>query len=205
MSRNNKLLYVHGFASSGSSGTVMTLRRHLSSWRVIAPDLPVDPFEALELLRGIVEKEQPDVVVGTSMGGMYTQQLWGVPRIIVNPSFEMSRSLLFGKMGRNKYTSKRQDGVTEFRIDKGVVERFKLMEKTQFDGVNDAEKELVTALFGDKDPVVNFYPLVSELYGKERCIHFSGEHRLNDEVVKKILIPIINRYMNECDSQNYYY
>jgi predicted esterase YcpF (UPF0227 family) len=203
MSRNNKLLYVHGFASSGSSGTVMTLRRHLSTWRVIAPDLPVDPFEALELLRGIVEKEQPDVVIGTSMGGMYTQQLWGVPRIIVNPSFEMSRSLLFGKMGRNKYTSKRQDGATEFRIDKSVVERFKLMEKTQFDGVNDAEKELVTALFGDKDAVVNFYPLVSELYGAERCVHFNGEHRLNDDVVKKVLIPIVNRYVKSDDSLNW--
>lgn len=205
MSRNNKLLYVHGFASSGSSGTVMTLRRHLVAWRVIAPDLPVDPFEALDLLRDIVEKEKPDVVVGTSMGGMYTQQLWGIPRIIVNPSFEMSRSLLFGKMGRNKYTSKRQDGATEFRIDKAVVERFKLMEKTQFDGVDDAEKELVTALFGDKDPVVNFYPLVSELYGKERCVHFNGEHRLNDEVVKKVLIPIINEYVKEDDMQQYYY
>lgn len=203
MERNNKLLYVHGFASSGSSGTVMTLRRHLASWRVIAPDLPVDPFEALELLRSIVEKEKPDVVVGTSMGGMYAQQLWGVPRIIVNPSFEMSRSLLFGKMGRNRYTAKRQDGATEFRIDKAVVERFKLMEKTQFDGVNDAEKELVTALFGDKDPVVNFYPLVSELYGKERCVHFNGEHRLNDEVVKKVLVPIIGRYVKADDSQDW--
>ena len=139
MERNNKLLYVHGFASSGSSGTVMTLRRHLDSWRVIAPDLPVDPFDALELLRNIVEKEQPDVVVGTSMGGMYTQQLWGVPRIIVNPSFEMSRSLLFGKMGRNKYMSKRQDGATEFRVDKTLVERFKLMEKTQFDGITEEQ------------------------------------------------------------------
>lgn len=205
MERNNKLLYVHGFASSGSSGTVMTLRRHLSSWRVVAPDLPVDPFEALELLRNIVEKEKPDVVVGTSMGGMFTQQLWGIPRIIVNPSFEMSRSLLFGKMGRNKYTSKRQDGATEFRIDKAVVERFKLMEKNQFNGITEDEKMLVTALFGDKDPVVNFYPLVSELYGKDRCIHFNGEHRLNDEVVKKVLIPIINEYVKGNDMYNSYY
>ena len=205
MERKNKLLYVHGFASSGSSGTVMTLRRHLSSWRVVAPDLPVDPFDALELLRRVVEQEQPDVVVGTSMGGMYAQQLWGVPRIIVNPSFEMSRSLLFGKMGRNKYVSKRQDGATEFRIDKAVVDRFKQMEKNQFDGVNDAEKELVTALFGDKDPVVNFYPLVSELYGKERCVYFDGEHRLNDEIVKKVLIPIINKYVKQDDPYNCYY
>ncbi|MBO7301325.1 MAG: alpha/beta fold hydrolase [Bacteroidaceae bacterium] len=197
MERKNKLLYVHGFASSGSSGTVMTLRRHLSTWQVVAPDLPVDPFEALELLRRVVEEEKPDVVVGTSMGGMYTQQLWGVPRVIVNPSFEMSRSLLFGKMGRNKYMSKRKDGATEFRIDKAVVERFKQMEKTQFDGITEEEKHLVTALFGDKDPVVNFQALVTELYGAERCILFNGEHRLNDEIVKKVLIPIINGYVKE--------
>ena len=198
-----KMMYVHGFASSGSSGTVMSLRRHLPDWQVIAPDLPVDPFEALELLRGIVEKEQPEIVVGTSMGGMYVQQLWGVPRVVVNPSFEMSRSLLFGKMGRNKYMSKRQDGVTEFRIDKAVVERFKLMEKEQFAGVNEREKELVVGLFGDKDPVVHFRPLMAELYGEERCRWFNGEHRLNDDIVKKVLIPLLRELIPE--KNNGYY
>ena len=190
-------MYVHGFASSGSSGTVMTLRRYLTEWRVVAPDLPVDPFEALELLRRMVDEERPDIVVGTSMGGMYTQQLWGVPRIVVNPSFEMSRSLLFGKMGKNKYTSKRKDGVTEFRIDKAVVERFKLMEKEQFDGITEDEKQLVVGLFGDKDPVVHFQPLMAQLYGEERCRWFAGEHRLNDTVVKKVLLPLIAEMMND--------
>jgi len=190
--RNRTLLYVHGFASSGSSGTVMTLRRYLASWRVIAPDLPVDPFEALELLRSTVKQEAPDIVVGTSMGGMYAQQLWGVPRIVVNPSFEMSRSLLFGKMGRNKYMSKRKDGATEFRIDKTVVERFKEMEKGQFSGITEEEKPLVVGLFGDKDPVVHFQPLMAQLYGEERCRWFAGEHRLNDNVVKKVLLPLID-------------
>ena len=191
MERNKKLIYVHGFASSGSSGTVMTLRRYLTEWRVIAPDLPVDPFEALELLRGLIEEEKPDIVVGTSMGGMYTQQMWGVPRIVVNPSFEMSRSLLFGKMGRNKYMSKRKDGATEFRIDKAVVERFKEMEKHQFDGITEDEKKLVVGLFGDKDPIVHFQPLMAQFYGEDRCRWFAGEHRLNDTVVKKVLIPLI--------------
>ncbi len=192
MENIRKMMYVHGFASSGSSGTVMNLRRSLPGWRVIAPDLPVDPFEALELLRSIVEEEKPEIVVGTSMGGMYTQQLWGVPRIVVNPSFEMSRSLLFGKMGRNKYMSKRKDGATEFRIDKAVVERFKEMEKHQFDGITESEKQLVIGLFGDKDPIVHFHPLMSQLYGEERCRWFSGEHRLNDKVVDKVLLPLIH-------------
>lgn len=197
MEQRNKLLYVHGFGSSGSSGTVMALRRHLTGWKVIAPDLPVDPFEALELLRRIVAEEAPDIVVGTSMGGMYAQQLWGIPRVVVNPSFEMSRSLLFGKMGRNKYMSKRKDGATEFRIDKAVVERFKLMEKEQFAGITDAEKQLVMGLFGDKDPVVHFRPLMAELYGEERCRWFAGEHRLNDEIVKKVLLPLVKELVGE--------
>ena len=195
------MMYVHGFASSGSSGTVMALRKYMTGWEVIAPDLPVDPFEALGLLRNIVATENPEIVVGTSMGGMYTQQLWGVPRIVVNPSFEMSRSLLFGKMGRNKYMSKRKDGATEFRIDKAVVERFKLMEKEQFSGINEQEKQLVIGLFGDKDPVVQFQPLMASLYGEERCRWFSGEHRLNDEIVKKILIPVLRELLPEKGDQ----
>lgn len=195
MSEHKKLMYVHGFASSGSSGTVMALRRYLTGWRVIAPDLPIDPFEAMELLRATIEEEQPDIVVGTSMGGMFTQQLWGMPRIVVNPSFEMSRSLLFGKMGKNKYTSKRKDGATEFRVDKKVVEQFKLLEKTQFDGITEDEKQLVWGLFGDKDPVVHFQPLMAKMYGEDRCRWFAGEHRLNDEIVKKVLIPLIDELL----------
>ena len=204
MGNMRKMMYVHGFASSGSSGTVMNLRRSLPGWRVIAPDLPVDPFEALELLRTIVKEEQPEIVVGTSMGGMYTQQLWGVSRIVVNPSFEMSRSLLFGKMGRNKYMSKRKDGATEFRIDKVIVERFKEMEKHQFDGITEEEKHLVVGLFGDKDPVVHFYPLMAELYGEEHCRWFSGEHRLNDDVVKKVLVPLIRELVGKKDEEQWY-
>ena len=187
-----KILYVHGFASSGCSGTVLYLRKQLPDWKVIAPDLPIDPFEAIELLHKLVEEEKPDIVVGTSMGGMYTQQLWGVPRIVVNPSFEMSRSLLFGKMGRNRYLSKRKDGATEFRIDKSVVERFKEMEKEQFNGITEEEKSLVFGLFGENDPIVHFQPLMAQLYGEKRCRWFKGEHRLNDEIVKKVLIPLID-------------
>lgn len=198
-----KMMYVHGFGSSGSSGTVMALRHHLPHWQVIAPDLPVDPFEALELLRSIVESEKPEIVVGTSMGGMYTQQLWGVPRVVVNPSFEMSRSLLFGKMGRNKYTSKRQDGATEFCIDKHIVEQFRLMEKEQFAGINEEEKQLVIGLFGDKDPVVHFQPLMASLYGEERCRWFSGEHRLNDKIVKNVLLPLLQELLGTAIDQTW--
>ena len=67
-----KILYVHGFASSGASGTGGRLRLLLPQATVIAPDLPVDPHEAISLLKDLCTRENPDLIVGTSMGVMST-------------------------------------------------------------------------------------------------------------------------------------
>ena len=61
--------------------------------RVIAPDLPIDPDEALAMLRDLVATERPDIVIGTSMGGMFAQQLYDCRKILVNPAFHVSRTM----------------------------------------------------------------------------------------------------------------
>ena len=68
--KGKKILYVHGFGSSGQSGTVDRIREVLPHAMVIAPDLPIRPQEAIDLLRRICTTEQPDLIIGTSMGGM---------------------------------------------------------------------------------------------------------------------------------------
>ena len=70
------VLYCHGFASSGQSGTVTRLREVMPQAKVIAPDLPVHPAEAIALLRNICQQERPDLIIGTSMGGMYAPWRW---------------------------------------------------------------------------------------------------------------------------------
>lgn len=67
----NKLIYFHGFGSTGEGGTVKTLRELLPDWIVLAPDIPVDPKDALPFLEDLCLTERPNIVVGTSMGGMY--------------------------------------------------------------------------------------------------------------------------------------
>ena len=89
-----KILYVHGFASSGASGTVGRIRLLLPQATVIAPDLPVDPFAAIDLLKELCAAEQPDLIIGTSMGGMYTEQLAGFDRICVNPALHLADTIL---------------------------------------------------------------------------------------------------------------
>ena len=88
-----KIMYVHGFASSANSGTVTRIRTMLPSATVVADDIPVDPHEGLAMLRSMVEREQPDLIIGTSMGGMYTEQLHGFDRILVNPALRIADTM----------------------------------------------------------------------------------------------------------------
>lgn len=187
-------MYVHGFQSSGSSGTVVMLRNILyeTGVKVIAPDVPVSPFAAVELLRGTAVREQPVLIIGTSMGAMYTELLHGFPRILVNPSFHMSRTLVFkGMLGKHKFLNKRADGATEFKIDKQTIEEFCRVEETLFSDTSDMERELVYGLFGKNDKFVNYQDEFVEHYGREHFILFDGEHQLNDKVLKKTVLPLV--------------
>lgn len=189
-----KIMYVHGFQSSGSSGTVVMLRNILyeTGVKVIAPDVPVSPFAAVELLRCTAVREQPVLIIGTSMGAMYTELLHGFPRILVNPSFHMSRTLVFkGMLGKHKFLNKRADGATEFKIDKQTIEEFRRVEETLFSDTSDMERELVYGLFGKNDKFVNYQDEFVEHYGREHFILFDGEHQLNDKVLKKTVLPLV--------------
>ena len=86
-----RLIYFHGFASSANSSTIKTLREFLPDYEIIAPDIPVDPAEALPLLHDLCIYTHPDIIAGSSMGGMYCQQMFGFKRICVNPAFFMSK------------------------------------------------------------------------------------------------------------------
>ena len=184
------LLFVHGFASSGRSGTAGTLRTLLPEAEVIAPDLPVRPAEALELLRGIVSDRRPDLILGTSMGGMYSEMLYGVDRILVNPAFQLADTILknFG-LGRKEFHNPRQDGQKDFLVTKGLLEEFREVSSHCFEGVDDAERERVFALFGRHDELVHTHGLTREHY--PQCISYEGEHSLNDKSILHSVLPVI--------------
>ena len=129
-----RILYLHGFASSGASGTVELLRREF--WEradpahravVTAPDIPVDPLDAWPMLEALAYEEMPDLIVGTSMGAWYAQQLHGFLRICVNPSFWLSKKYDILHVGKHKWLNRRKDGATEFHVKKETIEHFQEM------------------------------------------------------------------------------
>lgn len=193
-----KLLYLHGFASAGSSGTAVHLRNMLYEYgvEVVSPDLPIMPQEALAFLKALVAQEQPDLIVGTSMGAMYAEQMYGTPRILVNPSFHMAKHLTFQGMGRHEYLNKRQDGARDFKVDKAMIAQFREVEKTSFSRVTAEEKALVWGFFGKNDKFVNCQPEFKKAYGTEHFRIFDGEHHLNDTVLKRDIFPLVKQILN---------
>lgn len=189
----NKVLYIHGFASAGSTGSATQMRNHLypKGVRVISPDVPVDPLEARQMLQALVATEQPDLIVATSMGALYAEQLRGLKRILVNPSFHMARLLTFRGLGRREFRNKRQDGATEFKVDKQMIQAFQLVEKDSFKGITEEEKTLVWGLFGTQDKLVNCQADFLKYYGKAQMQLFEGEHFLNDKVLSKVVMPLV--------------
>lgn len=187
--RNKKILYVHGFASSGQSGTVTSLRQLLPNATVVAPDLPIHPAEALDLLRTVCEREHPDLIIGTSMGGMYAETLRGYDRIVVNPAFQMGQTILKNNMlGKVTFLNPREDGVQEFMMTKQLQTEYQAVTEQCFSGA-DAETACVYGLFGLEDPVVHTYDLFAAHYAT--AIHFHGEHRLNDSILLHSVLPVI--------------
>lgn len=190
-----KLVYFHGFASSGASGTVQLLRKIFPSAQVVAPDIPVDPEEALPMLQKLVQAEQPDVIVGTSMGGMYAQQMHGFLRICVNPSFRISTSKLL-HTGVHKWLNGRKNHEKEFRITADIIKRYNQMERKQFDGITPDDRELCYGLFGINDTTVNpinAYNTFTKYY--THAERFEGEHQLNDKVIHKVLLPLLKQLL----------
>ena len=194
---SREILYLHGFASSGANGTVEILRRAFlgddahARVSVVAPDIPVDPVEALPMLKALVEKDQPALIVGASMGAMYAQQFHGFERICVNPCFCLSKKYDILHVGKHKWLNKRRDGALEFHVTKDTVRHFEEMEARQFDGVDDVDQLFCHGLFGDEDAICLPEREVFERHypGCSRLFH--GGHGLNAELVHEVLLPAI--------------
>ena len=181
------IVYFHGLSSSGNSRTGSQLRQLFPDLNVITPDIPVYPSEALPKLRELLATLDPDetVVAGTSMGGMYAQQMQGFKRIIVNPGFHVSDHLKEALGKTLPFHSPREDGAMSFPVTEELVNDFLEMEARQFDKAGGD----VIALFGTKDTTVNCKDEYLKYYSDYR--DFEGEHRLTEENIKNVLAPLV--------------
>lgn len=194
-----KIMYVHGFGSSGQSGTVTRIGGLLPGAEVIAPDLPIHPAEAMELLRRICDTERPDLIIGTSMGGMYAEMLYGFDRILLNPAFRIGDDILKHNMlGKVTFYSPRRDGIKDFMMTKQLQAEYQEISEQCFAGVSDDEQPRVWGLFGLEDPVVHTHDIFASRY--RNALRFHGEHRMNDSTLIHSVLPVV-RWIDDRQSR----
>jgi hypothetical protein len=184
-----KILFIHGLASSGAYKMASTLRILLKGSEVTAPDVPIEPSDALALLEGICSREKPDLIVGLSLGGFWAQKLRGYRKILVNPDLHPSR-LLRTKVGVMEYLSPRRDGAVSFRIDETICQGYETLEKDKFKGLDDEEIALTSGMFADRDEMVDCFDEFQEHY-PGRGHRYPGTHLPNFPETKKYILPVI--------------
>ncbi len=195
--QGKKIMYNHGFGSSASSGTVKRIRQTFPNAEVIARDIPLHPADGIKMLREMVASEKPDLIIGTSMGGMYTEMLYGVDRICVNPAFQMADTMKdHGMTGRQTWQNPRQDGETEFMVTKALEKEYKLITDECFTALEAMapeekakEQQRVWGLFGDEDTLVHTWDLFHAHY--PHAVHFHGAHRMDDKSFLYGVVPVI--------------
>lgn len=184
-----RILFIHGLASSGAYKMASSLRILLKPCEVIAPDVPIDPREALEMLQGICDREHPDLVVGLSLGGFWAQKLRGYRKILVNPDFHVSR-LMRTMIGEVKYLSPRQDGAESFYITEDICRGYEALECVEFDDLTPQEQSLTRGMFATEDEMVNCFDEF-ELHYPGQGVRYPGKHLPTFPEIKNYLLPLL--------------
>ena len=177
-----KILFLHGFFATGSCAMAKALREAFEgSAVVLTPDLPLHPKEALKEIRSIIDREQPDLLLGNSCGAFLAQMLApvvGIPALLGNPHFKMTE-FLKQRVGEHEYKAPRIDGNQRLIIDEALIEEFAELEAIQFDCCNP--------------------------YYKDRVFRFPGGHTPTEQEVKAWYAPLAQKMLMDCPVKEYRY
>lgn len=194
-----KILFLHGFFASGSCIPAIALHEAFEGRvRVITPDLPIHPKEALMFIHQLCDKEKPDLLVGNSNGSFLAQiiaPIVGIPALLGNPHLEMTE-FLKPRIGEHQYKSLRMDGKQDFVIDEALISEFEELQKEQFKNVSPYWKDKIWGIFGEQDTLAHYKPLFLKYY--TNAYSFPGGHTPTAEEVKTWYVPLIeNMLMQE--------
>lgn len=175
------ILYLHGFASCGDSTKSRLLKNYFGSEEVLAPDLPIDPVEAIRFIKKQILEHDIDLIIGSSLGGFYASyfcELLEIKTVLINPSTQPFITLA-PYVGTNRYWC--SDETFEFTRDH-------LKSLFEFATAKPKKPELCLLLLQTGDELLD-YTKAQEKYEDATCIvQEGGNHRFEnlDEYLESI-------------------
>lgn len=193
-----KVIYLHGFSSSGRAEKASLLAREFANKpeiSFISPDLSYEPKKAVSQIAQLIhsvnhvdDHSEPLVFIGSSLGGFYAQYFSGqylsAKIILINPVINVN-GLLTNYYGRhqNPYTGE----IIEIS-DSFVSE----LEKYMLTEVHNPERFLL--LLQTDDEVLDYQQALNKFPDSPKTIRTGGGHLFNDfeSVIPDILSFMIN-------------
>jgi predicted esterase YcpF (UPF0227 family) len=175
-----KLLYVHGYNCDPYGNSYNNLKNSCGDnyeLHTIDYDL-TQPKEAVNMIHEYVSEHKIDVVIGASLGGFLTMNVFGVSRIVVNPCWDPAVEL--PKIG---YTES---------VDEYAVMLEDLKEHLDFE-----ECFLCSGVFASDDEMLgNKYMEIFRKYFRGVYL-IDGTHRISAEMAERIINDILPHHEEE--------
>lgn len=201
-----KIIYVHGLGSGANSSTGALLREIFIDDTVVCAEMPIKPLEALSYLKDLVNKEKPDLVIGTSLGGFYTMQIAGVKKLLINPALDADNDIknVIG-LGEYNYFCTRIDGIQKYIIDEQMIKDLAFLKNRFYNEWLDWEvKSEIFSIFGNSDNLFSHKDIFKRMFRKTNMFEIDGMgHRLTRDDIKKVK-PIVKNILSKNNLFNLY-
>lgn len=183
--KNNKILYLHGFASCGKGNKSLELKKYFGEGNVLSPDLSPSPLDAVTMIESLLKSEKIDLIIGSSLGGFYATYLaekYQMRAVLLNPSTEPWKTLA-------PYVGWQQRFCDEEMFEFKMVYLDQLQTLTVM-----PENGNYLVLLQSDDEVLD-YTKAQSLYNKHKVIvEHGGNHRFENI---DVYMSMIGKFRNE--------
>lgn len=182
-------LYVHGFGSGAKSNSSRMVGDRVTGYEWLHPEMPLDPEESLRILNEYVAVFAPEMIIGTSMGGLLISRVTApdATKVVVNPALEMDRALRRMGYGKYDFFCEREDGVQQYVVDEPLAQKYALFQMNHEIKPGKQNFVLMSAddeLLGHEMTKKNAAALAE--FGFDVTFSDRFGHRLNEQSAKKI-------------------
>ena len=201
-----KILYIHGLGSGKNSETPKRLEEAMPEAKVLHPEIPIDPTEAMRFLEdNFLNDTSIDLVVGSSLGGFYSLLLKHHRKLLANPALFADEDIEKGiGLGVQAFLSERENGAKTYVIDEAFIRGLaKVRDKIFYadplhPGMPVPEQiENTWAIFARNDELLAHHDDFCHLFRPDHAFRMKGEHRVSEENMRKDIVPLIRRILGK--------
>lgn len=178
-----KLLYIHGYNGNPYGNSYKNLKlacKNLHELHSIDYD-ENNPLKSIETIHKYIKENKIECVIGASLGGFITMNLYGVSRIVVNPCFNPAVEL--PKLGFD-----------------GNIKAYKNLYNRMINSLDFEEKHLCSGVFVENDELLGLKYLKDfKKYFKNYSI-IKGKHHITRDMAQYIIgviLPMHDKYTTE--------